>query len=237
MSKTHRRSSFLAFTPSSSEKSSEFEFWRDLEDGGESVECAAAGAQCDLGSLEAPIGLVQVRAATRTQLQNDLSVARAEVKRELWALFEREKRKYTEETEKLREKCDNVRMVAIGKDAEIGKLRGVIAEQEVVITALRLGVIVSERLQQTHLKAEKPTETVDFLRAESHSLHEKVAAFTDITRLLRSENGELQEKLTETKDELKSTVENYEEKLKCQIELYENRLQTAGKKYEELFHT
>lgn len=234
MSKTHHRSSFLAFTPSSSGKSSEFEFWRDLEEGEKSVECTATEAQCDLVGVEAQIGLVQVRAATRTQLQNDLSVARAEVKREFWALFEREKRKYTEETDKLREKCDNLRMVAIGKDAEIGKLRGVIAEQEVVITALRLGVIVSEQTHQIHLKEAKPNETADFLRAETHSLQEKVAAFTDITRLLRSENCEMQEKLTETKEELKSTVENYEEKLKCQVEMYENRLQAAGKRYEDL---
>lgn len=234
MSKTHRRSSFLPFTPSNSGKSSEVEFWQDLEGSGEGREWAAAEAQCDLLGSEGQIGLVRTRAA-RTQLQNDLSVARAEVKREFKALFEREIRKYSEEIEKLRENCDNARMAAIGKDAELGKLRGVIAEQEVVITALRTGVIVGEKTPLSPSKLHKNADNVDYLRAETHSLLEKVSAFAEITKILRGENGELQEKLAETKEELKETIENYEEKLKCQVESYENRLEMAERKYEALF--
>ena len=232
MSKTHRRSSFLASTPSNSGKSSEMDFWQDLE----GREWAAAEAQCDLMESEGQTGLVRVRAATRTQLQNDLSVARAEVEREFKAVFLREQRKYREEIEKLRENCDNARMVAIGKDAELGKLRGIIAEQEVVITALRTGVIVGGENPKSHSDIHKNSENVDYLRAETHSLLEKVSAFGEITKILRGENGELQEKLSESREDLKETIENYEEKLKCQVESYESRLESAGNKYESLFH-
>lgn len=226
----HRRSDVLL---SNSEESSEVDFWQEVDGTVDSQECSAASAQCDL--LNSETQLHRVRAATRTQLQNDLTLARAQVKREFWTYFEQQKRKYCEEIEKLRGNCDDLRMMGIGKDLEIGKLKGLIAEQEVLICALRLGVIITSKpLEETALSTKKTHQNIDYFKSEARVLQEKVTSFTEVVKILRSENTELTDKIADYKQELKETHDEYQEKLQCQIEVYEEKLRKSEEKYTEL---
>ena len=238
---------------SSCSESSEIEFWEELEETASemrtqstagrptprpdpSSRCtaptAAAESQCELVYGGDALEVMRVRAAHRVQILNDRCVARAQVRSEFEEALEAQRRQHEQDLATLLDTCDSIRMMAIGKDVQIIRLKEVLSEQEVIITALRLGVFVDTTKQSS--QALSQGLSIESLKSECVSLHEKINAFTDITRLLKSENAELNEKLTDAKLEIKEKTIEFDEKLECVTEAATEKYNSLQEKYQEI---
>ena len=153
-----------------------------------------------------------LRAAKRVEVQNAVLVARNKVKvtytqREMESVLTALRTEYESGLRDMQDNYADVKTILYRKDKEIERYSRMVYDQEMMLTALRLGV--SSHLPRRYVKSTEAAEN-DELRSEVKRLTSQLESLKSLCRLYQDEADVAKSELKETKAVLRTQGVDFE---------------------------